>query len=270
MAISSYASQRLAAVYDVLNPVAADDRFYLALAGHRPKDVLDVGAGTGRLACELAELGHAVTAVEPSVAMLAFARGRPGAERVRWICCDAAGLSLPESFDLIVMTGHAFQVFLSDEQVVAALTVLRRRLRPNGRLAFESRNPSAGAWRGWTAQRTRRRVHVPTLGAVEVFHEASSVEGAVIRYRTHFAFGNGETEVAEDAIRFSTELEIADLLRQAGLTVNASYGDWDGAPAGPAAQEIIVLSSPGLASRSCGGPLLDRTAPQLELGEGGG
>lgn len=51
-------------------------------------DVLDVGAGTGRHAVRLAAAGARVTAVDFSEEMLAKARAKPGADRVRWITHD--------------------------------------------------------------------------------------------------------------------------------------------------------------------------------------
>jgi len=53
-------------------------------------DLLDVGAGTGRHAIRLAEQGARVTAVDFSEEMLAKARKKPGAERVRWMTHDVA------------------------------------------------------------------------------------------------------------------------------------------------------------------------------------
>lgn len=51
-------------------------------------DVLDVGAGTGRHAVRLAAAGARVTAIDFSEEMLARARAKPGADRVRWITHD--------------------------------------------------------------------------------------------------------------------------------------------------------------------------------------
>jgi malonyl-CoA O-methyltransferase len=53
-------------------------------------DVLDVGAGTGRHAIRLAGRGARVTAIDFSEEMLAKARQKPGADRVRWLVHDVA------------------------------------------------------------------------------------------------------------------------------------------------------------------------------------
>jgi len=67
-------------------------------------DVVDVGCGTGRHALRLAARGARVTAVDFSAGMLARARAKPGAERVRFVEHDLAK-SLPfagASFDRVV------------------------------------------------------------------------------------------------------------------------------------------------------------------------
>jgi malonyl-CoA O-methyltransferase len=53
-------------------------------------DVLDVGAGTGRHAIRIAAGGARVTAIDFSEGMLAKAREKPGADRVRWLAHDVA------------------------------------------------------------------------------------------------------------------------------------------------------------------------------------
>lgn len=61
MPCAAYQDPRLAALYDALNPPAADWRFHLSLATDAPLRVLDVGCGTGALAVRFAELGHHAT-----------------------------------------------------------------------------------------------------------------------------------------------------------------------------------------------------------------
>ena len=59
-----------------------------ALGNVRDLDVLDVGAGTGRHAIRIAERGARVTAVDFSDEMLAKARQKLGADKVRWLAHD--------------------------------------------------------------------------------------------------------------------------------------------------------------------------------------
>ena len=72
-----YTDVRLAAVYEIFNPPAADTVFFIDLAGKVPCRVLEMGCGTGQQARAFAERGHQVTGADPAAAMLEIARGRP-------------------------------------------------------------------------------------------------------------------------------------------------------------------------------------------------
>jgi SAM-dependent methyltransferase len=238
-----YTDPRLAAVYEVLNPPAADTAFYLALAGETPLAVLDMGCGTGSLAVEAARRGHRTWGADPAEAMLAIARARPGGERVTWVHSDAAGLGLDTRFDLIVMTGHVFQVFLEDEAVHAVLASLHAHLAPGGRLAFETRNPAVEGWRTWTPKETFRAVEVPGMGSVEVWHDVRAAEGGRVTFDTHFRFADGTAAVEPSTLRFMDRDELAGFLTEVGFEETAWYGDWDGAPLGPGSPEIIAVAT---------------------------
>lgn len=241
MTCDSYTAPRLAAVYDALNPPGADTAFYLDLAGMRPRTVLDMGCGTGWLAAELAARGHDVTGADPAGAMLDLARRRSGGDRVAWVRSDAAALNLGARFDLIVMTGHVFQVFLDDATTLASLRCLRRHLAPGGRLAFETRNPAAREWQDWTEAGTARRVEVSGL-QVAVHYQVTDVAGEIVTYETRFDFAADDRHVTIGRLRFIDRDSLERLLTQAGFVDLTWYGDWDRSPPTATSPEIIVIA----------------------------
>ena len=244
---AAYADQRLAVLYVALNPPGAETGFYLGLAsetsgpGGRPARVLDMGCGTGRLACELAARGHQVTGADPAPAMLGVARARPGGDQVRWIETDAAHLAGPTRFDLIVLTGHVFQLLLEDSAVRAALGALSQQLAPGGRLAFGTRNPAVREWQYWSPRHTRLQVQADGLAA-EVHYDISGVSGELVSYETWFRFADGEAVVATDTLRFMDQAQVAGFLAGAGRTEVTWYGRWDRSPATPGSPEIIAVA----------------------------
>jgi SAM-dependent methyltransferase len=238
---AAYADARLTALYDALNPPGDDTAFYLDLAGEQPQTILDMGCGTGLLACALAARGHQVTGADPAPAMLAVARRRPDGDQVHWIEADAAGLSVPTRFDLIIMTGHVFQLLLGDGDVRAALGTLRRHLAPGGRIAFETRNPEAREWQYWTPRETRQPVDT-AAGPAVVHYDISSVTSEFVTYETCIQFPDGEHVVVPDTLRFMGQAELARFLAEAGLAGLSWYGDWDRSPASSASPEIIVVA----------------------------
>jgi ubiquinone/menaquinone biosynthesis C-methylase UbiE len=237
-----YTDPRLAACYDAANPPEAFHAHYLALAGERPKIILDMGSGTGRLAVALAARGHRVTGADPSVGMMQVARNRPGSERVRWVDSDAKSLALDTRFDLITMTGNVFQVFLGDEEIRATLRNLRRHLAPGGRLAFETRNPQVAEWRAWTPALTREIITVPGVGAVEVHYDIAEADRALVTYETHYRFGPDDVAIGRDTLRFVTQPELAAFLAEAGFTDVTWFGDWDCSPLTANSPEFVVVA----------------------------
>src|SRR3954451_7596717 len=78
---SIFADPRLARLYDVLDDDRSDLDLYIGLADElKASSVLDVGCGTGTLACRLANLGIDVVGLDPAEASLDVARQKPGAE----------------------------------------------------------------------------------------------------------------------------------------------------------------------------------------------
>ena len=236
-----YRDPNLAQFYDLENEWAADlDTCAGLAAGARA--VLDLGCGTGLLAAALAE-DRDVVGVDPAAAMLDIARRRPGGDRVTWVQSGAQDVRLGRRFDLVVLTGHAFQVFLTDEDQGAVLATIAAHLAPEGRFIFDTRNPAAEAWRAWTPERSRRRLDHPAFGPVDAWTDADhdSATG-VVAYRTHYEIiESGRSLTASSQIRFTAREPLAALLGQAGLVVDRWLGDWTGDAFDPASREIIPL-----------------------------
>ena len=234
----------LASVYDDLNPWGAWDDFYLGLARESGRAVLDLGCGTGRLACRVAAEAIEVVGAEPAAGMLGRARDRPGGEAVTWIESDGQGLNLIRRFDLIYMTGHAFQALLSDDDAVALLAAAARHLAPGGRFAFETRNPARQAWLGWSPEATREVVETAAQGRVETCYDAElEGESGIVRIAQHCRFlDRGMTRIGRSRIRFIGRDHLEGLLTLAGLVANAWYGDWSRGPCTREAKEIIAIA----------------------------
>jgi SAM-dependent methyltransferase len=119
----------VAAAYDAGRPSFPVESLTWILGPGRGLQVLDLGAGTGKLAAVAAELGHDVIAVDPSQEMLEVCRRRSGIDTM-----VGAAESIPlahASVDAVIV-GQAFHWF----DHARALPEIARVLRPNGVLGL--------------------------------------------------------------------------------------------------------------------------------------
>ncbi|MGH2751246.1 MAG: class I SAM-dependent methyltransferase [Actinomycetota bacterium] len=238
-----YTDPRLVAVYDTLNPFAVDTAFYIELATELSASwIIDIGCGTGLLTCELARRGHQMIGVDPSGAMLDVARARPGGELVRWVEGDASRLDQSQ-VDLAIMTGHVAQVIADDDGWHQTLAAIHRALGPGGRVAFESRNPSARAWGAWTPQASRRQIDHPGLGPVEVWQQLLEVQSGRVSFEIHYHFASGEEVVSTNELRFRTQAELTRSLADVGFSVEHVFGDWDRQLVEVGSRELIFIAT---------------------------
>lgn len=231
----------LAGFYDLENGWGADLAFCRGLAAGAGS-VLDLGCGTGELAIALGS-SRRVVGVDPATAMLDIARAKPGAAAVRFIEGDARTIRLGETFDLVVMTGHAFQVFLTEADQRAALCTIAAHLSPGGRFVFDSRNPAAREWEEWVPQASERALVHGSLGRVTAWNDVA-YDGAtgIVTYETHYRVAaDGRKLSATSQILFTPRDRLKGLLAAAGLQADRWAGDWQGGEWHPAAPEIIPI-----------------------------
>jgi SAM-dependent methyltransferase len=235
-----FADPRLAALYDVFDDDRSDLDLYAGLVEEfAARSVLDVGCGTGTLACRLAEREVRVVGVEPAEASLDIARGKPHADEVRWLHGDARSLP-PLQVDLATMTGNVAQVFLTDADWQATVRAVRAALRPGGRLAFESRRPERQAWREWTRERTFARAAVPGTGPVETWTEVTDVRDDLVSFRATYVFPDGARLTSDSTLRFRSLDEIRGSLAAAGFEVE----DVRDAPDRPGREFVVIARRP--------------------------
>lgn len=235
-----YRDPDLVQFYDLENGWGTDNDYCARLAA-QAASVLDLGCGTGLLAASLGA-GCDVTGVDPAAAMLEVARRRPGGSSVTWVEADARTVRLGRRFDLVVMTGHAFQVFLTSADRRAVLEAIAAHLASGGKFIFDTRNPVHEKWRDWQPGRSDRIVTHPTFGQVKAWTETAWDAAAdIATYRTHYELPEGRRLSAASQIAFPSREELMGLLEAAGLTVDAWLGDWKGAPYQPASPEIIPI-----------------------------
>jgi CobQ-like glutamine amidotransferase family enzyme len=192
----------------------ADLALWRELAATERGPVLDVGAGTGRVALDLAAAGHDVTALDVDRELLAALESRAAARAldVAVVQADAQDFVLDRRFALILVPMQTIQLF-TDRR--AFLRAAKAHLRPGGLLAIaivDELYPFDGA---------EEELPDPDVGDVDGWHYASQpiavriFEGAarIERIRSTVA-PDGTTIEEPDAIELA-RVDAATLEREA-------------------------------------------------------
>lgn len=117
-----------------LVPPGPEPAIVHAAAGSEPASILELGAGTGRIADVLAGMGHEVVAVDEAPEMLAH---------IRWakrVCARIQDLELGREFDLVLLP--SFLVNAANETVRSAfLASCARHASPSGCVLIQQHPP---------------------------------------------------------------------------------------------------------------------------------
>ena len=243
-----FTEDRLAELYDVFYPPARRDdfAFYLPLV-MSVGAVLDVGCGTGALLHQARESGHRgrLCGLDPAGGMLKQARARSD---IKWVLGDLSSVKWVREFDLIVMTGHAFQELIEDDELRGGLAAIAAALTEGGRFAFETRNPLARAWEHWATEYTAEVTDASGAIVRCNYQVETPVEGDIVRSISTFtSSGWDRPQVSRGTLRFLRADVLFAFLSGADLTIEAQFGDWTRQPLSDTSPEIITIARTGSA-----------------------
>jgi SAM-dependent methyltransferase len=251
----------LARLYDVdLIEDPGDLDLYLALAARAEGPVLELAAGSGRLAVPLATAGHRVTAVDLDPAMLARLRRRAAAagstveRRIDVVEADLLELDLPSagSFGLAFIALNSLFLLATREAQRQAFRTIASHLAPGGIAAVDVWLPDADDLARFDGRMILEYVRddpetgrqVTKVAAAQ--HDASS---GIVNLTSIFEEGDpgGPTArwVRRDVLRLVSADELQDFATQAGLEVETVAGDYDlGQLGGGNDRAILVARRP--------------------------
>lgn len=114
---------------------AADLRVWEGLADRCGDPVLELGAGTGRLALHLARRGHRVIGLDYDEELIAAQRERAAGLPVTPLLADGRGFELPEPVALALAPMQFLQMLADRAERLACLDSIAAQLLPGGRVA---------------------------------------------------------------------------------------------------------------------------------------
>ena len=252
---ASAAARELAELLDLDYGEFADDLlFYENLARRCDGPLLELGIGAGRVALPLARAGHDVWGIDVSAAMLERARCKGGPaeqERLHLSLCDMRDFDLGQSFELVYAAFGTFHHLLTPDDQLSCLRCVERHLAPGGLFVCDLRpfwheqwepGTSAPLLHDWTRTVPSSGETVTKLRAVRVDRASQIV------HETHFydrlaPDGTTRRVTATVDLRFTTRYEMEGLLRDAGLDLDRTYGDFDLAPFDEASEYMITVAA---------------------------
>ncbi len=149
------------------------------------------------------------------------ARRKPHGKKIEWVESFAQTYRSNLRFDLITMTGHAFQVLLDDSDIMATLRVMRKHLKQNGYAVFESRNPLIN----WVSQWNYEMVLEHRGKIIRESRRFIKLQNGRMTFELHYKFPD-ESFVSRSVLRFLSRNEIEDRVAASGLRVEKVFGGW--------------------------------------------
>jgi len=208
------------AVSDVDATVGFLDEVSRRATGGEPANVLELAAGTGRLAIPLAALGHHVTGLDVSEPMLDRLRAADTEQRVTSVGGDMVDDLPAGPFDVVFVAYNSLFMLTEPERQAACFSAVASVLAPAGVFVVEAFVPDDPPRRGHatdirmlTADRVVLAVSITDPDTQQVTGQyVDLVHGQPVRLRPYF-------------LRYSTPIELDSFATEAGLRLEQRFQD---------------------------------------------
>jgi SAM-dependent methyltransferase len=253
----------LARLYDLdLSVDPGDLDLYRALAARTDRPVVELGAGSGRVAVPLAAAGHEVTGVDLDAAMLARARARAAAAgegtaaRLRLVRSDLF-TARPEGlgeFGLAILALNSILVLGGPRDQRRAIGVLAGLLAPGGIAVVDAWQPVADDLVRFDGRLSLEWLrHDPASGRDVTKLAAAWYDGATRTVTLTTIFDEAAPGAAPvrwtrvDALHLISADELRAHAEDAGLVVEVIAGDYELSPLAPGDERAILVARRPLA-----------------------
>ncbi len=115
------------------------EKIFAKFCQKRPKNILDIGCGTGSHALILSKRGYSVTGIDLSEVMIEKAKNKAEIEKLatEFLVQDMRNINLSRKFDCAICMFGAFGYMTTPEDLASFLSGLKQCLNKNGLFIFE-------------------------------------------------------------------------------------------------------------------------------------
>ena len=218
----------------------AEAEFVISALDLEPGDrVLDLCCGTGRHAVPLAQAGLEVTGLDMSEEYLAKARSAAcgAGVKVRFAGGDMREIPFRGEFDAVVNMFTAFGYFDDDADDQRVIDGAAAALRPGGRLLLDLLS------RDWVAANYIRSESREGPDGT-IYQERRDFDAVAGRNHVEFTITSpeGAQRKVSHHIRLYVASEVSRMLDRAGLTLERSYGGFDGSLLSVETRRMILVA----------------------------
>ncbi len=221
-------------LYDLEYADLVEDRaFYVSAAVDTVGQVLELGAGTGRLTIPIAEAGQQVVAVERAEAMrerLAVRAQMAGvADRIDIVDGDFRSLRLGRRFASVLLPFNALHHCADEDDLAGLFATVAAHLEPGGRFLFDAYLPD---WELYARAPGRYEHRLLKVGdAMMPSWESSEWDPDTWTHHVWYHFGEGAQGTSLHLVLHMYPLAtLRSAMTDAGLTPEFDAEDFEGTP----------------------------------------
>lgn len=197
------------------------------------KNLLDVCCGTGIVTIPLStDLTHSV-GIDFSIPMINHAKSKSfRLHNIDFHEMDAIAFNLGKTFDLLSMTGNAFQAFISDEDLISVLRNIRQHMNHNSLFVFDTRLcgltslEMTNSYEHWDSYINPRGIEVQVFGRGQPHEHIANTILLDIRRE----YQNGDQYDSQIELKYRSLSEIREHLAHCNLELVELYSDWKKSP----------------------------------------
>jgi SAM-dependent methyltransferase len=223
-------------LYDIYVPVTFDIDFFINETKNSPGEVLELMSGTGRVSIPLLEAGVKLTCVDLSVKsnQILITKLEQMGKTADVYQMDVCELDIPQKFSMIIIPFHSFAHIISTDDQRKALSRIHHHLLPGGTFICTLRNPTV------RKRDIDGQLHLVSRESLaggqgsllfwnmeEIDPEDDHLVDAMLFFELYDTQGIMKSKrLMELHFRLSSKDEFEVLVKSAGFSIKACYGDY--------------------------------------------